>query len=254
MTLKRLHELSTSEISAELGKAGILGDYIKSEAIVRLTIFVVGIREDPFTFLFNPDIATDDVDDSVESVSMDCEFSSEAAENVQESVIGVPVAVFADDVSAESAEISDDDAITEDSDAGNEALENATKSRAVDLSFSVKMSSYGFPRVFSKTLTSLSTFACVICSESSFLSKGKYLRPPVNGGNEFHFIKDINEETNEVRLEWKPPDTVYGRKCSVGSQGSKCKYVQLFLELNHVPVEVVSTVMLVFAFVTCMLK
>ena len=87
MTLRRLHELSTSEISAELGKAGILGDYAKSEAIVRLTIFLVGIGEDPFTFLFGPDIATEEVGDSVEIIAMDCELSIEATENVQESVI-----------------------------------------------------------------------------------------------------------------------------------------------------------------------
>ena len=213
MTLRRLHELSTSEISAELGKAGILGDYAKSEAIVRLTIFLVGIGEDPFTFLFGPDIATGEVGDSVEIIAMDCELSIEATENVQESVIpqhvGVPVAVLADDVSAESAEVSDDDKITEDDDSGNEALKNATKSSTDEFSFSVKMPGYGFSRVLSKTLTSLSTIAFVICSESSFLSTRKYLRPPVSGGNEIHFIEDIDEETNEVRLELKPPDAVF---------------------------------------------
>ena len=31
----------------------------------------------------------------------------------------------------------------------------------------------------------------------------------MSGGNEIHFIEDINEETNEVRLELKPPDAVF---------------------------------------------
>ena len=47
-----------SELTNELGKAGILGSFSDSEAIVRLTIFLVSNKKNPFTFQFQVDDPT----------------------------------------------------------------------------------------------------------------------------------------------------------------------------------------------------
>ena len=112
-------------------------------------------------------------------------------------------------ISVGSAESSDDHTIPEDYDAGYEAFENETKSRADAFTFSVEMPSYGFSRVFSETLTSLPSIAFFICSEPYFVSTRKYLKPPVSGDYEVYFIDDIKNKTNDGRPEWKPPDAFF---------------------------------------------
>ena len=173
MTLKRLYELSTNQISAELGKSGMQGDFTESEAIVRLTIFLVGIGEDPFTFLFTPDIATDKVSDSKDSILLDCEFANEISENIPELVAGVPVANLADDVSAgysSTLEIGTDDAVTEGFEAENEALEDELKSNPSVSSFlCVFPGAERRTRDLSEICSSLPISAFVISSESNLL-------------------------------------------------------------------------------------
>ena len=213
MTLKRLHELSTSQISAELGKAGIQGDFNESEAIVRLTIFLVGIGEDPFTFLFTPDIATEIVSDTEDSILLDCEFANAISENIPELVAGVLVANLADDVSAgdsSTLEVGTEDAITEGFEAGNEALEDELKlNPTVSLFLCVFPGATRFTRALSENCSSLPISALVISSESNLLPMKVLSRIPVHGGNDDNFLDDVNLETNEARQEWRPPDTVF---------------------------------------------
>ena len=64
MVIKRLDELSTSELRAEFVKAGIQSEFQEIEAIVRLTIHLVGVNEDPFTFQFNTEVSVDDACES----------------------------------------------------------------------------------------------------------------------------------------------------------------------------------------------
>jgi hypothetical protein len=54
MVLKRLDELSNDELKNEFEKAGLEGK-ISSEAeyLIRLTIYLVNVSEDPFTFLYD---------------------------------------------------------------------------------------------------------------------------------------------------------------------------------------------------------
>ena len=52
MAGKKLHELTMSELNLELERASIFGSFSESEAVVRLTIFLVRMKKDPFTFQF----------------------------------------------------------------------------------------------------------------------------------------------------------------------------------------------------------
>ena len=54
MAGKRLDELKMSELKSELEKIGVFGSFSEAQAIVKLTIYLVSIRKDPFTFQFQP--------------------------------------------------------------------------------------------------------------------------------------------------------------------------------------------------------
>ena len=54
--MKKLEELSASELRTELKRVGIKGKFVKAQAIVRLKTHLVDISEDPLTFEFDPDV------------------------------------------------------------------------------------------------------------------------------------------------------------------------------------------------------
>ena len=54
MAGKKLEELSRSELSTELYRASIFGAFSEAEAVVRLTVFLVKNKENPFSFKFFP--------------------------------------------------------------------------------------------------------------------------------------------------------------------------------------------------------
>ena len=56
MVLKKLQELTANELRIELRRAGIKGKYVKAEAIMRLTTFLIDVSEDPLSFEFDPDV------------------------------------------------------------------------------------------------------------------------------------------------------------------------------------------------------
>ena len=56
MVLKKVAELSASELRTELKRAGIKGKFIKTQAIVRLTTYLIDVSEDPATFEFYTDV------------------------------------------------------------------------------------------------------------------------------------------------------------------------------------------------------
>ena len=68
MTKKYLFELTVSELKAELETVGISGLNSESEAVIKLTIHLVSVGEDPFMFKFKPfnKTRTDDVPLEVE--------------------------------------------------------------------------------------------------------------------------------------------------------------------------------------------
>ena len=63
MTEKYLFELTVSELNSELERVGISELNSESEAVIKLTIYLVSVGEDPFIFKFNPSkkTGTDDV-------------------------------------------------------------------------------------------------------------------------------------------------------------------------------------------------
>ena len=61
MVLKKLTELSASELRTELKRAGIKGKFIKTQAIVRLTTYLIDVSEDPATFEFYTDVPVDEM-------------------------------------------------------------------------------------------------------------------------------------------------------------------------------------------------
>ena len=99
MVLKRLDELSISELRTEFVKAGIQGGFQENQAIVRLTIHLVSIKEDPFTFQFNSDLSGDA---SVQSNPDDFKVVSEAPEDMLELVV-LPVPELPDAVLARAS-------------------------------------------------------------------------------------------------------------------------------------------------------
>ena len=52
MLHKLLSELSTRELRTAFRRAGKTGTFVESEAIVKKTIFIVNIGQDPFTYRF----------------------------------------------------------------------------------------------------------------------------------------------------------------------------------------------------------
>ena len=81
MVLKRLDELSISELRTEFVKAGIQGGFQENQVIVILTIHLVSIKEDPFTSQFKSDLSGD------ESNPEDFEVISEAPKDMLELVV-----------------------------------------------------------------------------------------------------------------------------------------------------------------------
>ena len=68
MAEKYLFELTVSELKTELERVGISGLNSESEAVIKLTIYLVSVGEDPFIFKFKPfdKTGTDDVPSEVE--------------------------------------------------------------------------------------------------------------------------------------------------------------------------------------------
>ena len=64
MPLKQLHELTADELTFELDRAGKVGSCTIEEAIVRLTIHLVCLGENPMTFRYSQH-GTVDVSDEV---------------------------------------------------------------------------------------------------------------------------------------------------------------------------------------------
>ena len=56
MVLKKLEELTASELRIELKRVGIKGKFVKSQAIMRLTTHLVDVSEDPMIFEFDPEV------------------------------------------------------------------------------------------------------------------------------------------------------------------------------------------------------
>ena len=52
MLFKLLSELSTRELRTAFRRAGKTGTFVESEAIVKMTIFIINIGQDPFTYRF----------------------------------------------------------------------------------------------------------------------------------------------------------------------------------------------------------
>ena len=97
MVLKRLDELTASELRIELKRAGIQGKYVKGQAIMRLTTHLIDISEDPLSFEFDPEMpieadATDENGDGVYEVTNDLPevvSSAETAGGIAASVSGL---------------------------------------------------------------------------------------------------------------------------------------------------------------------
>ena len=53
MLFKLLSELSTRELRTAFRRAGKTGTFVESEAIVKMTIFIVNIGQDPFKYRFS---------------------------------------------------------------------------------------------------------------------------------------------------------------------------------------------------------
>ena len=47
---KRLDELSMVELKHEFQHAGLVGEYTEAEFVIRLTIYLVKVGKNPFTF------------------------------------------------------------------------------------------------------------------------------------------------------------------------------------------------------------
>ena len=60
MVLKKLEELSASELMTELKRVGIKGKFVKAQAIVRLSTHLVDVSEDPLTSEFDPDVPVEE--------------------------------------------------------------------------------------------------------------------------------------------------------------------------------------------------
>ena len=59
---KKLWEMTVSELNNELEKAGISGSYSESLAVIKLTMFLVSVGEDPSAFQFHPSHESGTVD------------------------------------------------------------------------------------------------------------------------------------------------------------------------------------------------
>lgn len=61
MAFKHLRELTASELRTELKRAGIKGKFVKADAIIRLTAYLIDVSEDPLSFEFDPEIPIDEL-------------------------------------------------------------------------------------------------------------------------------------------------------------------------------------------------
>ena len=51
--LKRLDELSERELKVESEKVGLEGQFYEVQCVIKLTIYLVKVGKDPFSFQFN---------------------------------------------------------------------------------------------------------------------------------------------------------------------------------------------------------
>ena len=191
MNLKRLDELNLSELFLELDKAGIHGEVNESLAIVKLTIHLVSIREDPFTFLFNLDHELSIDEDGViaESILERSVVGREASENVIESV-AVPVLVLADVVSEISCPL---------------VSSNVVGIADVESSIAVSVT----PSSSRQSISLIASRAPLVSTRVSSNSKGECIH---NHGNEvnFHYSclswKYCAMKPKHEKLKMWPPD------------------------------------------------
>jgi len=96
MVLKVLSELAIVELKSEVEKAGNHEVFSESLALVKLTIYLVSIGEDPFTFLF--DIPVEEgIEDKNDSI---CEFEGKESKSLPSEKLFVSSLGIADGVSA----------------------------------------------------------------------------------------------------------------------------------------------------------
>ena len=84
MAVKKLEELSMSELTTELDRASIVGTFSEAEAVIRLTVYLVKNKENPFSFKFFPcdmpaadDVAIEDgegLTDESEDMVISCDL------------------------------------------------------------------------------------------------------------------------------------------------------------------------------------
>lgn len=89
MLYKLLSELSTRELRTAFRRAGKTGIFVESEAIVKMTIFIVNIGQDPFTYRFRISDAEVEKNASVVNVQVeDMNLDSDSVEhNVPENLL-----------------------------------------------------------------------------------------------------------------------------------------------------------------------
>ena len=82
MVYKKLEDLTASELRTELKRAGIKGKYVKTQAIMRLTTFLIDVSEDPLTFEFDPEVPVDEVGET----NMDDYIVTDNSESTAETI------------------------------------------------------------------------------------------------------------------------------------------------------------------------
>ena len=100
--LKSLDELSEHELKVEYEKAGLEGQFDDVECLIRLTIYLVKVGIDPFSFQFNVEEEihkSKDIEDG-------CEALEEEPNSTTVCVSAVPSSWLADGMSAEQSLVS----------------------------------------------------------------------------------------------------------------------------------------------------
>ena len=100
--LKGLDELSEHELKVEFEKAGLEGQFNDVECLIRLTIYLVKVGIDPYSFQFNVEEEIHKFKDKEDG----CEALEEEPNSTTVSVSTVPSSWLADGISAEQSLVS----------------------------------------------------------------------------------------------------------------------------------------------------
>ena len=100
--LKRLDELSDHELTVEYEKSGLEGNFDEVQCLIRMTIYLVKLGMDPFTFQFNVEEEfhkSQDIEDG-------CEAQREEPNSTAVFVTAVPSLWLAEGMSSEQSSVS----------------------------------------------------------------------------------------------------------------------------------------------------